>query len=86
MTAWLLLHVLSAIVLAGVCCRLLALPLSEPSLRCRLRWHVWVMAHVLIGGGMCARLLQLPQWAALLTTAGLALYFGARWHRRSDDR
>ena len=42
--------------------------------------------YVLIGLGMCARLLQLPQWAALLTTAGLALYFGARWHRRSGDR
>jgi hypothetical protein len=86
MIAWLLLHVLSAIVLASVCYRLFVLPLSEPSLRCRLRWHAGVMAYVLIGLGMCARLLQLPQWAALLTTAGLALYFGARWHRRSGDR
>ena len=85
MILWLLLHVMSAIVLAGVCCRLAMTPRSQPSLQCRARWWAWSWAHVLIGLGMCARLLQLHEWAALLTTAGLALYFGVRWHRRSDD-
>ncbi len=79
-------HVMAAIVLAGICCRLFDLQQGRPGWASQVTWHAWVTAHVLIGAGMVARLFGMEEHAALLVTAGLALYFGVRWSRRAGDR
>lgn len=78
-------HVLSALVLAGVACRLLDLNRTRKG-DSSLSWHAWVVAHVLIGLAMVARLFRMEDEAVLLVTVGLALYFGVRWQRRSGER
>lgn len=80
------LHILSAVVLMGVICRLFDLKASEPQISSRLTWNLWTLAHVLIAVGMVARLFRISPADAQLVTAGLALMFGIRWSRRSGDR
>lgn len=85
MTAYAItLHVLSAIALAGVVSRLAHLHRSPCS--SAVQWHGWVWANVMIGMGLLAQMFQMPKESAWLVTAGLALYFGVRWHRRSGDQ
>lgn len=80
------LHVLAAVVLAGICCRLLDLPRARTGWQPQAAWHAWVLAHVLIGMGMVARLFRMETDASWLVTSGLAIYFGVRWARRAGDR
>lgn len=80
------LHVAAAVALAGVVCRLAAMERAGDSVRCRVQWHGWVTAHVLVACGLTARLFQMESTAALLVTLGLAVMYGARWHRRAGER
>lgn len=87
MTAYgVLLHVAAAIALAGVVSRLAVMERTGDSVRCRMQWHGWTVAHVLIACGLVARLFRMEGLAALLVTLGLAVYFGVRWSRRAGEQ
>lgn len=81
----LVVHVNAAIALAGICYRLTHLRPCRASWRSQALWHVWVVAHVLIGVGLLAALFRLSPWPAVFISTGLAVYFGVQWHRRSDE-
>lgn len=66
----LVLYIASAIAFAGVCCRLARMDRALYS----LRWHAIVLAHVLLGAGLLARLIGMASVAPLLVTCGLALF------------
>lgn len=82
-TPEIILHVLSAVVLMGVICRLFDLRTCETG---RLMWHAWMLAHVLVALGMVARLFRMSPADVYLVTSGLALMFGIRWTRRAGDK
>lgn len=67
----LVLFVAAAVAFAGVCCRLAHMEHAYGS----LRWHGILIAHVLLGMGLLARLLHMQAPAAMLITVGLALFF-----------
>lgn len=81
----------AAVIFAAVATRLAHLERSGRSAGCRARWNAWVLAHVLIGLGAFAVMLgplygyTTPVAPEVAINAGLALYFGLRWRRRSDD-
>lgn len=78
-------HVLSAVVLAGVVWRLGEIgPPPRWSRWCdRVRWHAVVLADLLLGCGMLARLFGLAEGGVLLALAGLALLFWLGWTQRA---
>lgn len=80
------LHVLSAVVLMGVICRLFDLRTCDPQQSSRLIWNLWATAHVFVALGMVARLFRISPADVYLVTVGLALMFGIRWSRRAEDK
>lgn len=77
------------IIFLSIAWRLAKLAPYGRCLRSRATNAAWVVSHVLIGVGAFSVIvgpLSEPVPAEVLINAGLALYFGVRWHRRSDDR
>lgn len=72
-------HVLTAIALAGIVFRLAVKTRAGDSLQCHMRFHLWTLAHVLLIVGLLARLFGMESVAVMSVVAGLALYFGTRW-------
>lgn len=79
---------LALVAIAGVVCRLAALPPAKPNLRSQVAWYGWMWAHVLIGVGCFGVVLgpfvgaQPAHGGSTMMLAGLAMLFGVRWHRR----
>lgn len=78
-------HVLSAVVLAGVVWRLgeMAPPPRWSRVRDRVVWLSAVTADLLLGCGMLASLFGRAELGWLLAVAGLALLFWLGWTQRA---
>ena len=79
-------HILSAIALTGVVCRLRDINPHAQTIKTKIQHQFWVLANVLIGLGLLTQLFGLQKESTGLLVGGLALYHGISWHRRSTDK